>query len=303
MFKNGNLDPKICIDKFTDKFVIITGATSGIGFETAMKFASEGSELLCINRNEEKSKKLCQLIKNKYNTKCNYLLADFSKLSDIHRVADQLVKIENDIDVMIHNAGTYLVKKEFTEDGLETVFQTNYLASFILNFKLKEKFKKQNKGRIIFVNSEGHRFALAGVHLNDLDWKKHIYGGLKSYGAAKTAQLLTMMKFHDYFKNSNVSINAMHPGNVKSNMGQNNGKFYRWKKKVFVESSIRPTNIASEALYFLGVDKSLEGISGIFYNLTKIEHPAPHALDGDAAEKVWLKSLELGKLTNVIDAP
>ena len=81
------------------------------------------------------------------------------------------------------------------------------------------------------MNSEGHRFALAGVHLDDLDWKRHVYTGLKSYGAAKTAQLLAMMKFADYFSDSLVTVNAMHPGNVKSAIGENNGRLYRMSEK------------------------------------------------------------------------
>jgi len=296
MLKNGNLDPEINTDSFKNRLVVISGTTSGIGYETAVKYASMGADILCINRNEEKSLELCNLLRQRYKTECNFKIADFSSLSDVHKVAEELKSMTRPIDVLIHNAGTYLVKKNFTDDGIETVFQTNYLASFILNFKLKEKFRDQNSGRIIFVNSEGHRFAMAGVHLNDLRWKRHCYNGLKSYGTAKTAQLLAMIKLVEYFKDTNVTVNAMHPGNVRSNMGQNNGEFYKLRKRILVDSSIRPTDIAAEALYYLGVEKKLEKISGKFFNLTKEEIPAPHALDRDAADKVWGKSLELGKL-------
>jgi NAD(P)-dependent dehydrogenase (short-subunit alcohol dehydrogenase family) len=222
------------------------------------------------------------------------MIADFAHLSDVKKVAQNLLDSNRTIDVLIHNAGVYLTKKNFTEDEIETVFQVNFLGSFILNYMLKEKLKAQKTAKILLVNSEGHRFALAGVHLDDLKWKKHGYSGLKSYGAAKSAQLLTMMIFNDYFKDSGVSINAMHPGDVKTNMGENNGRFYRFFKHHFVNPSSKSPEISAKALYYLGVSSEMNGISGKFFNLTTEEEPAPHALDREAAEKIWTVSLQLG---------
>ena len=152
------------------------------------------------------------------------MIADFSKLADVHAVGKQLAALDRNIDVLIHNAGVFVTKRTFTADNLEMVFQTNYLSSFILNYYLREKLINQKSGRIIFVNSEAHRFAVSGLHLDDLAWEKHRYSGLKSYGAAKTAQLLSMIKLNEYFAGTGVTVNAMHPGNVKTNSGQNNGR-------------------------------------------------------------------------------
>ena len=194
MLHNLKLDPEICTVDFTNHLVVITGATSGIGYVTAKKYASHGADILCINRNEEKSKALCEALNRKYNTRCTYLIADFTKLSDIHAIAKQLAVLERNIDVLIHNAGVFVAKKTFTADNLEMVFQTNYLSTYILNHYLREKFIKQNGGRIIFVNSEAHRFAVSGLYLDDLDWENHFYSGLRSYGAAKTAPRSTVPK-------------------------------------------------------------------------------------------------------------
>ncbi len=294
MLKNQKKKPEICLDRCDNKFVIITGATSGIGYETAHMYASMGADLLCLNRNKEKSKALCESLKDKYNTNCSYMIADFSKLSDVHEVSKKLVDLDRDIDVFIHNAGTHLTKKSYTDDNLEKVFQTNYLSTFILNYYLKDKFINQNNGRIIFVNSEAHRFAAWGLHLNDLDWKKHRYTGLKSYGAAKLAQLLSMLKFDEIFAETKVTINAMHPGNVKTNSGSKNGKVYKFFKKIFVDRKSKPIQISAEALYFLGVSEKVGNISGKFFNLTTEEEPAPPALDMEAAEELWLLSMKLG---------
>ena len=150
------------------------------------------------------------------------------------------------------------------------------------------------------MNSEGHRFALAGAHLDDLEWRRHRYTGLKSYGAAKTAQLLTMRKFADYFAGSAVTVNAMHPGNVRTRIGENNGRLYRWFKRTFVLASAREPEVSARALLFLAASEELAGVSGAFFNLTSAERPAPHGIDGSRVEATWAKSLELCGLTYVI---
>lgn len=298
MIRNNRLDPEICKEDFKNKLVVITGATSGIGYLTSRKYASQGADLLCINRNEEKSKNLKKEIENEYGVKCDYIIADLSSLSDIHRVAEELQNSESPIDVLIHNAGVYLTKKELTPDGIEKVFVVQYLASFIINYMLANKLKSQEKARIILVNSEGHRFAAWGLRLDDLNWEKRRYSGLKSYGSAKTAQLLSMIVFDELFRESGVSINAIHPGAVKTETGQDNGPVYRWFKRYFLDKFLRSPEISAEALYYLGVSKDLESVSGKFFNLTTEEEPAPPALDREEAYKLWEKSLGMAGLKN-----
>jgi len=297
MMRNLKASPQICKQDFHDKLVVITGATSGIGKAAAEKFASHGADILCVNRNAQKSQVLCELIGSQYGVRCDSLIADFSCLAAVQAAAEQLSTLHRKIDVLIHNAGLFATKRTITTDNLELVFQVNYLASFILNYHLRKKFKNQGDGRILFVNSEAHRFAVWGLHLDDLNWERHRYSGSKSYGAAKLAQLLSMIKLHAYFSRSGVTINAMHPGNVKTNSGQNNGPVYKIFKKWFVDRSARSVEMSAEALYFLGVSDKLDTVSGQFFNLTTIEEPAPPALDPEAAEKLWKISLEAGKLT------
>jgi NAD(P)-dependent dehydrogenase (short-subunit alcohol dehydrogenase family) len=296
MIKNNRREPKICPDDFKDKLVVITGATSGIGYFTAKKYASKGADLICINRNKEKSETLSKELEQQYAIKCDYLLADLSSLEDVRRVAGQLAEYPKPIDVLIHNAGVYLTKKELTPDGVEKVFMVQYLASFIMNFILKDKLKAQQKSRIILVNSEGHRFAAWGLKMDDLNWSKHHYSGLKSYGSAKLAQLLSMLIFHDYFQASGVSINAMHPGAVKTETGQENGPVYKWFKRNFIDKKLKSPEISAEALYYLGVSTEIEGIGGKYFNLTTLEIPTPPALDKEVAYDLWEKSLEMAGL-------
>ena len=159
-----------------------------------------------------------------------------------------------------------------------------------------EKLKTQLSARIIMNNSEGHRFAPWGLRLDDLNWKKRRYSGLKAYGSAKLAQLLSMHIFKEKLEGSNVTINSMHPGAVHSSTGKDNGRFYKWYKRNVLNKMLRPTNIASDSLYYLGVSKDIEGISGKFFSLTTEEIPAPPAWDINEARKLWDVSLKLGNL-------
>jgi retinol dehydrogenase 13 len=296
MIRNNRSFPRICTEDFNKKLVVITGATSGIGYYTARKFASHGANLLCINRNMQKSEVLCRDIESEFGVRCEYKIADLSNLQDIHHVAKELLKLNTPIDLLIHNAGTYLTKRELTPDGLEKVFVVHYLSSFIVNYILMDKLKSQEKARIIMVSSEGHRFAAWGLRLDDLNWERRRYSGLKSYGSAKLAQLLSMIVFDENFHNTGVSIHAMHPGAVKTETGQENGPVYRWFKKNFIDKTLKSPEISAEALYYLGVSKELEAVSGKFFNLTTEEEPAPPALDKEVAYELWEKSVELGRL-------
>ena len=298
MIRNNRQDPKICTDDFRDKLVVITGATSGIGYHTARKYAAHGADLLFINRNMQKSEALCREIESEFGVRCDYRIADLSRLADIHEVGNELLKLEKPIEVLIHNADIYLTKRELSPEGIEKVFVIQHLASFILNFILMDKLKSQESARIILVNSEGHRFAAWGLRLDDLNWEKRRYSGLKSYGSAKLAQLLSMMVFNDHFQNTGVTINAMHPGAVKTDTGQENGPAYRWFKRNFLDKSLKSPELSAEALYYLGVAKEIEGVSGKFFNLTTVEEPAPPAIDRETAFEIWEKSMEISGLRN-----
>jgi retinol dehydrogenase-13 len=159
-----------------------------------------------------------------------------------------------------------------------------------------DKLKAQENARIIMVNSEGHRFAAWGLRLDDLNWERRHYSGLKSYGSAKLAQLLSMIILDEHFQKTGVTINGMHPGAVKTDTGRENGLVYRWFKRNLIDKTLKSPELSAEALYYLGVSKEIEGVSGKFFNLTTIEEPAPPALDKEVAKELWEKSLEIGGL-------
>lgn len=102
--------------------------------------------------------------------------------------------------------------------------------------------KSSAPSRLCQINSEGHRFN--GLDINELDWKKRHYTCLRGYGAAKTAQLLTTWEFHDQLTGTGVTINAMHPGVVKTNIGQNNGFIYRLLSKIVIQRFLKDPKLS-----------------------------------------------------------
>ena len=108
------------------------------------------------------------------------------------------------------------------------------------------------------------------------------------------AQLLSMIKLNEYFSGTRVTVNAMHPGNIKTNSGQNNSKIYKYFKRIIVDRTARDAEIAANALYYLGVSPKMDNTSSKFFNLTTEEVPAPPALDKEEAERLWDLSLAIG---------
>jgi NAD(P)-dependent dehydrogenase (short-subunit alcohol dehydrogenase family) len=181
--------------------------------------------------------------------------------------------------------------RTFTSAGHETVFCVNHLASFLLTALLLDRMIASSPARIIQVNSEGHRFN--GLDLADLSWHNRHYTGLRSYGASKTAQLLTVWEFADLLQGTGVTINAVHPGDVKTNIGHNNGWLYRLFTRYITSLFLKDATISGPAIGYLASAPELAAVSGRFFHLTYEEKPAPHALDREMGRKIWTISLQL----------
>lgn len=295
MIRNINRLPALCEDDFSGRLVVITGATAGIGYHTARYYAARGARLLTVNRNIEKSEALCANLRRDFQVECDFILADLSMLENMHRVGRALALLGKPIDVLIHNAGLYLSRRQVTQDGLEMNFAVHFLAPFVINHLLKEKLKQDGRGRILFVSSEGYRFAVWGLRFDDLQWGKSRYSGLKAYGAAKLAQILTMHILAEELASSGVTVNAMHPGLVRTNTGHENGALYRLFKRNLDKLS-QSAELSAQAPYYLGVSPDLEGVTDKFFHLTTEEELTPPAQDREAAKKLWGISLNLGRL-------
>lgn len=282
--KNRNAIQKHSDFKITGKTVVLTGATSGIGRQTALRLAKDDIDLSIIIRDLEKGMLLKKEIESNTETKVQVLLADFSNLNSIKKLAKDMTSQLKKIDILIHNAGIHSTKRFTTVDGFEQTFQINYLASYLLSQLLLPLLQKSQNAIILYVNSEGHRFS--DVDLDDVNFEKHHYTGLKAYGASKTAQLLSILVLQKYEAFKGISLIAMHPGDVKSNIGQNNGLIYRIFSKFFIQPFLRDPNTSAEAIHCLVSDPVYRENLKQFYHLTIEEPTAKHACNFEKAQKL-----------------
>ena len=283
MFQNMKRKPLTNPEPFRDKLVVITGATSGIGYHTARKYASMGAHILMINRNPEKSETVRSEIAAEFGTQIEYFIADLAYLSEIQKAAQHLLSLEQPIDVLIHNAGVHLQTRKENQFGLEENFAVHYLCPLIITKMLLPKYQKDQTGRILLVSSEAYRFAAWGLDLDDLQWKRRRYTGIQAYGAGKLAQLQFMHILSTELAPCHVTINAMHPGMVRTQTGRDNSRFYKWYKKTVIDRLSDSADVSAEALYYLGTAPELAQTSDVFFHLTTQEELTPPAQDLAAA--------------------
>ncbi len=281
-------------ERMDGKICVITGATSGVGFQAARCLAEGGAQIVMVCRSEEKAEQTAEELRRSYQTNVQTIIADFSRFDDVRDAAAQILANYPHLDVLINNAGVHFTHRVLNQDGNEMVFAVNHLASFLFTRLLLDRMKQSAPSRIIQINSQGHRFG--GLDLGDLNWEKRPYKGLKAYGASKVAQLLTVWEFADLLQGSGVTINAMHPGEVRTNIGMNNGLLYRLYQRYLIWWILKDPAISGRAIYYLAAAPEMAQVSGKFFNLTIEEKPMPHALDRAIGKKIWQISEELTDL-------
>jgi NAD(P)-dependent dehydrogenase (short-subunit alcohol dehydrogenase family) len=288
---NSRMAQKTTPVRMDGRVCVLTGATSGVGYHAAKRLAEGGARLVLVCRNAEKAARVKNELECEYQTSVRILQADFSQLAEVRKTAVTILEEYPRIDVLINNAGIHNTRRTLTEDGVETVFCVNHLASFLFTRLLLPRILESASARIIQVNSQGHRFG--GLDLNDLNWDRRRYRGLQGYGASKVAQLLTVWELADRLKGTGVTINAMHPGAVRTNIGMNNGLLYQWYQRYLLWPTLKDPRISGEAIYYLAAAPEMAAVSGRFFNLTIDEKPAVHALDRALGKQVWQVSEEL----------
>ncbi len=288
---NRNKTQKTTNQRLTKKVCVITGATSGVGFEAAKELVAHDANLVIVARNKSKAEETKNRLLASNTVKIDIVIADFSILSEVKLAAEEINSKYKKIDVLINCAGIHSTKKIYTDEGFELVFCINHLASLLFTLLLEEKLVKSAPSRIIQVNSEGHRFN--GLRENDLHWKHRIYTGLRGYGASKTAQLMSVWELSKKLTQQNVTINAVHPGEVKTGIGSNNGWLYRFFTKYVTSRFLKDPSIAGKAIYYLAAAPELRNVSGKYFNLTHEEIPAKHAIDRVKGKRVYEESLNM----------
>ncbi|MBP7032153.1 MAG: SDR family NAD(P)-dependent oxidoreductase [Anaerolineaceae bacterium] len=273
---DARLDGKTCV---------ITGATSGVGYQSARQLAKAGARLVLLCRNPEKARKVQDELRSEFKAEADIFIADMRILAEVGRAAKQISEKYPKIDILVNNAGVFNKRRRLTPDGNEEIFGVIHLAAFVLTTALLPNLKAAAPARIIEVNSEAHRFG--GLKMNDLDWSRRFYIPLQAYGAAKIAQLLTGLELAERLRSSGVSVFIMHPGAVRTNIGMNNNFLYRFYNRYVLGLFLRDPAVSGEAVRYLAAAPELAGVTGKYFNRTIEENPASYVLNQRLQREIW----------------
>lgn len=270
----------------------ITGATHGIGKETALALAAQGVHLTLMVRNRNKGEAVRQEITQKTgNPNVNLLVGDLARLTDVRRVANEFLATGKPLHILVNNAGVMNMKHEPTADGFEGMFGVNHLGHFLLTLMLLPGLKAAAPARIVVVASDAHRF-VKGIDFDDLQWKARPFQAMKVYGASKLCNILFARELARRLQGMGVSVNALHPGWVATALGANNGWF--GKVVTFLQKPFaRSPKKGAESSIFVATSPTLEGVSGQYYFNCREHRPSRAACDDEAARRLWAISEKL----------
>ena len=275
-----------------DKIVLITGSSSGIGLATAEALAAEGAEIILAARSEEKLKEAKkQIVDKSSNKNIKYYVCDFSSQKSIHTLAENIKKDYSKIDVLINNAGGVFPAFKLTEDGLETTIATNHFAYFLLTNLLLDLVKKSDYARIVNVASGSH---YDGKMDFESFTKTKGYFILKAYAQSKLANVLFTAELAERLKDSNVTVNCLHPGFVKTDIGN---KDTQWYSKLFWSLASKLAGLSVEdgaktSIYLASSDE-VKNVSGKYFDKCKQKEASTLAKSKDLQKQLWLKSEQL----------
>jgi len=275
-----------------DKIILITGGSAGIGLATAEALAEKGAEIILAARNEEKLKQAAQQIESKSGVKkVKYYVADFSSQKSIRSLAENVKKDYQKIDVLINNAGGVFPEFKLSEDGLEMTIATNHFAYFLLTNLLLDLVKKSDYARIVNVASGSH---YSGKIDFESFTKNKGFFILKAYAQSKLANVLFTAYLADRLQGSQVTVNCLHPGFVKTDIGN---KGTTWYSKLFWTLSSSIAGISTEAgaktSIYLASSDEVKGVSGKYFDKCMLKDPAPLAKDKDLQKELWRVSEQL----------
>jgi NAD(P)-dependent dehydrogenase (short-subunit alcohol dehydrogenase family) len=260
-----------------DQVMLVTGATDGIGQQTALDLAKLGARVIVHGRRAEVARSVCTEIRSgSGNDRVDFLLADFSSLAQVRALADQVLQKYDRLDVLINNAGLYLMERLISVDGHEMMLAVNHLAHFLLTNLLLDRMKTCAPSRIINVSSGSHH--RGALDLDDLHSQKSFHG-LTVYSNTKLANILFTHELAERLKGTGVTVNALHPGGVST-------KLFRGTNGVSVEEG------AATPVY-LATSPEVENVTGKYFVKQQIAETSAIAHDRKLQRELWKVSAEL----------
>ena len=274
--------------------VLVTGATNGVGLQTAKVLAQMGHSVLIHGRNARKGEAALRAVRAAAPelSDVRFLRADFASLQEVRRLAHEVVASVPRLDLLINNAGGASLSRTVTQDGYETTFAVNHLAPFLLTSLLLDKLKQSGPARIVNVASRAHRGQ--EIDFDDL-MSTRDYRVMRTYGRSKLANILFTRTLAKRLAGSNVTANCLHPGLIATGIGQTNAVTrLAWKLTVVLRGGISVEEGARTSLY-LATSPEVAGLSGGYYVKCRLAElqTRPEAVSETIGERLWKVSEEL----------
>lgn len=274
-----------------DKVVVITGGNSGIGRVTATEIAKLGAQVILVCRNKQKAKAVQEDINALTGlNNCDLFICDFSSHASIKNFAKKFRIKYNHIDVLINNAGAIIGERQINEDGYEMMFATNHLGYFLVTHYLLDLLKASEKGRIVNVASLAHRFT--NMRWDDLQAEKFFNSWIQ-YGLTKLCNILFNKELaYQLKKNTNITSNCLHPGNINSNFGKTGNPLMKFLMNNFGFVLTTPEKGAETSIY-LAVSPFVQEKTGLYWYRMNPTIPSMEAISSENARRLWEISLKL----------
>jgi NAD(P)-dependent dehydrogenase (short-subunit alcohol dehydrogenase family) len=265
-----------------DKVVLITGATSGIGKETAVGLAKLGATIVFTTRDMDRGRTTKEeIIRESKNDKVDYIHCDLASFDSIRSCCKEFRTKYERLDVLINNAGTWDFKRRESADGIENTFAVNYLAPFLMTNLLLDILKNSAPSRIINVASTMHTRART-INFDDVELKKS-FSAWKAYSQSKLAVILFTKILAEKLKDTGVTVNCLHPGMVATNIYRNTNVLFRTFARLFGKN---PKEGAETSIY-LASSPEVEKITGEYFVDKKIKQSSAESHNMETAKKLW----------------
>lgn len=274
---------------------IITGATSGIGAETARVLAKRGVRIVMPARDMAKAAKVKEAIQRE-SPKAELIIMeiDLSSLTSVNRFCSQFLALRLPLNILINNGGIFSQALEYSEDKIEMTFATNYLGHHFLTEKLLEKMVETAaqtgiRGRIINVSSVIHSWVKReSFCFNQLLNPKN-YNGTRAYAQSKLANILHVKELAKQLKarNARVTINAVHPGIVKTGIIRAHKGFITDSVFFIASKLLKSTSQGASTTCYVALSPELEGVTGKYFADCNESECSNLANDESEAYKLW----------------
>jgi NAD(P)-dependent dehydrogenase (short-subunit alcohol dehydrogenase family) len=264
----------------TQRVCMVTGATGGIGFETALGIARQGGTVVLVGRSRERAESAVGRIRKETgNSQVDFLLADLSALADIRRLAGEFTDRYSQLHVLVNNVGGMFLNGQTTTDGIEMTLALNHLGPYLLTRLLLGRLKASAPARVVNVASIAH----VGARL---DCSNLRFGGWSGYKRSKLAHILFTYELARRLEGSGVTANALHPGLVASQFGMNNKGLFRWVKPLVDCFAISNEQGARTSVY-LACSAEVEGVTGRYFVACAPRRSSRASYDRSTALQLW----------------